>query len=254
MRNKLANLVIIAISSSLLATSCKKGEEDPAISFRSRESRLTGTWVLKEFSGSYSVQNAEYVGYPRNDDHLKTYKTDFNFEYTNNRLTCKEKIEESGLNYITTIEGIFTLEHHYSMTIEDNGKLSYSSKSENGRIESNQTSVPERKCVLSGFCVNNTFLNTLSILEADVQFYTSVFDTTFTQDFNTTKETSRDDYWKWVNDSRKEIVELANVEYIVERLSNKELILKQLNTNASSVSRNSTNNLINVRFVFEKEK
>lgn len=46
-------LIIVLLASSL--TSCKKGDDDPWLSFRSRKSRLTGTWTIKNWSEQFPV-------------------------------------------------------------------------------------------------------------------------------------------------------------------------------------------------------
>jgi len=46
MNHSKKTLLIIAVL-ALITTSCRKGEDDPFLSFRSRKSRLTGEWVLK---------------------------------------------------------------------------------------------------------------------------------------------------------------------------------------------------------------
>src|SRR5688572_16681076 len=53
-------LIIIVI---LLIAACKKGEDDPAFSFRTRKNRLCGEWRLKSGSASFNS-----VGYARKYD------------------------------------------------------------------------------------------------------------------------------------------------------------------------------------------
>lgn len=47
---KLPILVLIAVGMVASFNSCRKGEEDPRITFRSRDTRVTGTWTLKEYT------------------------------------------------------------------------------------------------------------------------------------------------------------------------------------------------------------
>ncbi len=50
MRNKLINFVFVGIAIAGLSTisSCKKGENDPFLSLKSRKARITGEWKLTE--------------------------------------------------------------------------------------------------------------------------------------------------------------------------------------------------------------
>lgn len=54
----------IALLLLLPFLSCKKGEDDPGISFRSRKTRLAGSWILKSGSAAYTLNlsyNKTYI-------------------------------------------------------------------------------------------------------------------------------------------------------------------------------------------------
>lgn len=46
--NKFIPAIIVLIAGTLVLPSCKKGEDDPFLSLRSRKSRVAGTWEVKE--------------------------------------------------------------------------------------------------------------------------------------------------------------------------------------------------------------
>ncbi len=50
-------LLLGALSFLLVNNSCRKGEDDPAISLRTRKARLTGEWTMKSGSASITYQN-----------------------------------------------------------------------------------------------------------------------------------------------------------------------------------------------------
>ncbi len=52
------SLICTIILSAFFLSNCKKGPEDPAISFRSRKSRLAGEWIMK--SGNAALTKAPY--------------------------------------------------------------------------------------------------------------------------------------------------------------------------------------------------
>ncbi len=54
MKNTLRYIMLITLS-LLVFMGCKKGEEDPLISFKSRESRLKGEWYLESGSSTTST-------------------------------------------------------------------------------------------------------------------------------------------------------------------------------------------------------
>jgi hypothetical protein len=46
-------IIIISVFAFIMAfSSCKKGEDDPFLSFRSRDSRITGEWLISNISGT----------------------------------------------------------------------------------------------------------------------------------------------------------------------------------------------------------
>lgn len=55
---KLPILMLMAVGMIASFNSCRKGEEDPRITFRSRDTRVTGKWSLKEYTYE-STENIE---------------------------------------------------------------------------------------------------------------------------------------------------------------------------------------------------
>jgi hypothetical protein len=97
--------MLVAILALMAFQSCKKGENDPAISFRSRDARITAKWKLTK------IESAE---------------TDVSGNYT-----VSVTITYDGLNYtrVTAITGNPTdslvAAGTYFMTIEKNGAMSW---------------------------------------------------------------------------------------------------------------------------------
>ncbi|MFH2096623.1 MAG: hypothetical protein ABIJ16_13015 [Bacteroidota bacterium] len=79
MKRLLTVLVAMAIVLPLVVTSCKKGEEDPFLSLKSRDKRLVGEWVLKSIEASSTDNyNNNYSGttstqYQENETRTVTY-------------------------------------------------------------------------------------------------------------------------------------------------------------------------------------
>lgn len=125
----------------LQIVSCKKGSEDPAISFRSRNSRLEGTWNIVECNfnrNSISISNATDTSYTRsrfkNDsgntvrryngvvEQLNKYLGTASLEFTKDGfIRYKEQQNASGSNLESTSDGIWnwrqTGKSKYSITI-----------------------------------------------------------------------------------------------------------------------------------------
>ncbi len=62
-------LLLLAVT-SIAYSACQKGPDDPAISFRSRESRIINTWVLEEYiaDGRQQDLSGTYFEYDIKDD------------------------------------------------------------------------------------------------------------------------------------------------------------------------------------------
>ncbi|MBA3680602.1 MAG: hypothetical protein H0W73_05485 [Bacteroidetes bacterium] len=60
------SLLCAIILSALFLSNCKKGPEDPTISFRSRKSRLAGEWTMK--SGNASITTLSAIDPPFNQN------------------------------------------------------------------------------------------------------------------------------------------------------------------------------------------
>lgn len=69
-------LIILGMSlvMGLTIASCKKGENDPAISLKSRDSRITGEWNLKNISGDFITQSENI------DGEIETYKQSISYD------------------------------------------------------------------------------------------------------------------------------------------------------------------------------
>lgn len=61
---KVKKLISIFVVSAILAGgySCKKGEEDPGISFRSRKARLAGDWIVSTMEKSTTTKDSDLDG------------------------------------------------------------------------------------------------------------------------------------------------------------------------------------------------
>ena len=86
MKKIVFKLAVLAIGVSALQ-GCKKGEEDPFMSLRSRKARLTGEWKMTDFKASYYEDGTMYDQYTYDgtymtstDGDLYTFSQEFTFE------------------------------------------------------------------------------------------------------------------------------------------------------------------------------
>ncbi|PBQ33368.1 hypothetical protein CNR22_16805 [Sphingobacteriaceae bacterium] len=95
---KKISLVILAIL-TLCFTECKKGEDDPVISLRTRKARAAGEWRLVSGNASYTA---------------KGYNEDYAFDGTN--VTA---------NYTSVTPIIYTGRYILNLTISKDGKFTF---------------------------------------------------------------------------------------------------------------------------------
>jgi len=102
---KIALLVLIA--TVFILPACKKGADDPFISFRSRDERMEGNWILTAISGT-------------------------NISYGNTNTTTT--VSYNGTSYTSTTTGsaAITITGTYTMVIKKQGVITYSSSMTQG--------------------------------------------------------------------------------------------------------------------------
>ena len=111
---------LFIILSCLQVQSCKKGEEDPKISFRSRTARLTGEWELMKITGTHTVTKVS-------DNTRLTYT--YTFDQSKSRDTLRIETTNGSWKIVD-----ITRFYEVIMTIEKNNalKCAYAEKVTNG--------------------------------------------------------------------------------------------------------------------------
>lgn len=103
--------IILIIGASL--TSCKKYEDGPAFSLRSKTARVANTWKVE----SYTINGTDYTSTFKNINYTETYDKDGNFSYNSSAgngsgkwefQSDNEQIKRSGISGQST-ESLFIL-------------------------------------------------------------------------------------------------------------------------------------------------
>lgn len=116
----LSIVVICLLALPMVFTGCKKGPEDPALTFRSRKARVVGTWTVTKMT-------SEVI---RKENNVNTLTTT-----TVNNDSWKQVIEIKGTDSIRTLEGKITKEPNqsegsYFFVFYDDGRASMTYKYE----------------------------------------------------------------------------------------------------------------------------
>ncbi len=103
----LKNLAFISLFASLVVTGCKKYEEGPALSIRTKTERVANTWKLV----SYTINGTDYTSSLSNINYTETYDKDGNYSYNSSLgsgsgswefQSDKEQIKRSGVSSQST--------------------------------------------------------------------------------------------------------------------------------------------------------
>lgn len=81
MKNSKINFSLVAIgifALSIVFTSCKKYQEGPALSLRSKSARVANTWQVE----SYSINGVDYTSALKNLNYTETYTKDGAYSYS----------------------------------------------------------------------------------------------------------------------------------------------------------------------------
>lgn len=93
--------ILLLVVASFAA--CKKYEEGPAISFRSKTARVANTWEVE----SYTINGTDYTSTLANINYMETYDKDGNYSYTSSAgsgsgrwefQSNEEQIKRSGVS------------------------------------------------------------------------------------------------------------------------------------------------------------
>jgi len=103
--------LLLALAALLVFTSCKKGEDDPSMPFKSRKQRLSGEWRMSSGSASFTWANYSEL-------------------YTMDGAACKNYRTYSG-GQPTIYIGKYTL----SLTIDKDGKIVFNEVSPMGGLQ-----------------------------------------------------------------------------------------------------------------------
>jgi hypothetical protein len=114
MKSYISKLGIIALVGIVTLQGCKKGENDPLISLKSRDARITGTWELTS-QETTETEKQEFDGESRTETYI--------YSYDGNMFTSTGTITING----QTIESeSSTYEYSEEMTIEKDGTFTLS--------------------------------------------------------------------------------------------------------------------------------
>jgi len=117
--------LLVAAFAMPLFNGCKKGEEDPGISWKSRNGRVTGTWTLKSFDMSGTTSDIRNIVNEVNDDQYdRTIKTTWSESFNGSTRVVNRTYKEDYTNVTMWYdapdwrdqEAVYTMDSSYSTT------------------------------------------------------------------------------------------------------------------------------------------
>jgi hypothetical protein len=225
MKNLFKTLIAVAIV-SVTVQSCKKGEDDPAISLRSRDARLIGEWKLTKYDSKRDVRVA-------------STNTNVNGISRTETLSITEAFD--GSVQTTTVA-------------YQDAELGGATKSDNTTSRSNYSL--EMDILKDGTCKITTTQNPISVSTVRVPakprpngalalpsyglfgVYTwtnSFYDETYNYASSTNKDETTG-YWHWLNSNKNKTIVLIDGlgMFNVRQLKNKEIVLELISDDTNS--------------------
>ncbi len=225
---KILFLLAIAIFSATFITSCKKGEDDPFISFRSRDNRIIGVWVLKNKTYTRKEQT---VTKTTNNVNSNTYNSD---ETTTNTNTF------DGTNYVE--KSVDDNKYNNSSTNYDwisNSFTTTSSESKNVYTTNDTYTYSVEVEIKDDHTYSATYTKT-NVKETTSSSYTSGGQTTTTETDTTyspqdTKTWTEEGNWFWLDSNDDKIyISAGPLSGVLKKLSNKEIVIETLDNYSST--------------------
>lgn len=233
-------IAFLGILLSLTYTGCRKGEEDPFLSLRSRNKRIVGTWLLK--SGSDVVTTT-------------TTTTDYNNVNAEKTTVAETKTESS------TFDGtVFTMDETTTTTTTDlttdavlntsTGKYTYNTTTE---VVVENTNVVDKNSFSIELEINEDHTYNAKFTQTRQSHHTSgsqtvggintpytSTDTTYSPADTRIWVEEGDWYWEDANDQKIMIVAGNVMNGKLKRLSNKEIILEDITEDSDDNTINTT--------------
>ncbi|MEQ1733595.1 MAG: hypothetical protein ABL940_07975, partial [Bacteroidia bacterium] len=223
---KKLTLSVLALATVASFTACKKGTEDPALSFRTRDSRMAGEWKLSTAEIVKSYRKSGGAGTAANPTFVETLTKNETYDGTTVKKSAVwSEVQTPGSTNTET--STFNGKYEMTLTILKDGTVKVATTT----APTSVTGVTSPANTLpSGLTVSPSSSNS-SFGSYD---YTN-FDGTYNYAASTTKSenTGR---WSW-SDSRKNKV-MVNIDglgtFYVKELRNKTLVLVNENANTGS--------------------
>jgi len=242
-------LVFLALAGALAFTGCKKGADDPAISLRSRDSRLEGEWTLSSIEGTATVNNTDVTTGSTNSSSSTTVSkitttTSYSSGVKSTDIDYSKIITPSlGTVQSKSIKQSKSVEQQLTMKIDKNGDVTCTTVNGNAtKFTITQNSSPvlstTSTTAVNGIDSYNYDIdgdgNSISSLDLDGT-YNSLSSTG--NKYSNTSVTNA--YWNYVGDKKEEIYISGFGTFEITRLANKELKLKRIKTDNSKLAQTS---------------
>jgi hypothetical protein len=249
----LTAIVALLLSSTFIFNSCKKGKDDPFLSFRSRNARLEGKWILKKIDGSRTNTN-------KTDTTTYTSTNTTAYDGSNQTITTNASYIYKGSEQKVTV--ISTTSYSLSIEIKKDGTYDIIETTSNTSLT--QTSTPSNTSPdINIFPITPSYYNLgnngsgISGLTYDGSYSYKTNTSTYTTTYR----------WQWLDGSSKKEYVLLNGNAFggllyIDQLKNKQLILvddgSSKNTSSQTAGQNNsyyTNSgegSTNIKYTFEQ--
>ncbi len=234
------NLRLIKILATLLLSvfifsECRKGEEDPFISLRSRNNRLTGKWKLVEEKYEYEYKSNFVMDFLElQSDFKREYCLTEKRNYDGEFITKERKVSDDEYKVYQYIADTITKNDTVILDYEKGKRIETSEYSIELEINESNTwaaSYHETSTIDYKLETNDSYYNIhlgKSIIEEDN------IDTTYNY---ITKDRTESGEWFWEDDEKDKIfINAGPMRGYLKKLSNKEIIIEKNISGSNSMA------------------
>ena len=228
MKIKIFLLSVVLIATAIFINSCKKGEDDPWLSLRSRDNRVIGKWKLVEQIEEYV--SASTITESNNVNNVVENKT-FNDKETNNVLdNILTKTEtENDLSVLKSIRLNSPTNSFINIditSIQNNDKKWVKENSIELEIKEDNTWEAIYRTTDISFLYR--FFSKESSTDTIYREYTEEEDTIYSPAKTETR--TETGYWYWEDgDKDKILINAGPMQGNIQRLAHKEIIIEEIN-------------------------
>ncbi len=222
---KIFFLLAVAIFSATFITSCKKGEDDPFISFRSRDGRIIGVWIMKNKTYTNKSQTVDKTTNNVNSDVYNTDETTTTTETFDGTTYTQKTTSDNKYNSTQTTYDWVT--SSFTTATSDSKSVNTTTDTYTYSVE---VEIKDDHTYTATYTKTNLSHKTSNSQTNNGTTTTTETDTTYSP--QSTKTWTEEGNWYWLDSNDDKVyIQAGPLSGVLKRLSNKEVVVEYIDNN-----------------------